>query len=106
MSTDRKTQEQAEGSWIFTVNYTPSIAQISIKGKVQITSEPKEIEKILEDWKKQIYPTQIMQAIASIAIAEGILIAKTLGAPPPIPPLPIPPSTQPQPKTSSPSLYR
>jgi hypothetical protein len=92
-------EEQSDGSlrspFVFTVNFTPAIAQISIKGRARIQGEKDEMQKILQEQKeKKTPPAQILQAISSTAIAEAILISKTIGIPPPLPPLPTPPASQ------------
>jgi pyruvate/2-oxoglutarate dehydrogenase complex dihydrolipoamide dehydrogenase (E3) component len=92
-------EEQSDGSlqspFVFTVNFTPAIAQISIKGRARIQGETSEMQKILQEQKEQKVPSgQIIQAISSTAIAEAILISKTLGIPPPLPPLPTGPAAQ------------
>ena len=86
-------EEQSDGSlrspFVFTVNFTPAIAQISIKGRARIQGEKDELQKILQEQKeKKVPPAQILQAISSTAIAEAILISKTIGIPPPLPPIP------------------
>lgn len=99
-------EEMTDGSlqapFIFTVNFTPAIAQISIKGRARIQGEKDEMQKILQEQKeKKVPPSQIIQAVSSTAIAEAILVSKTIGVPPPLPPLPSPPTTQAPPKTDS-----
>jgi len=92
-------EEQSDGSlrspFGFTVNFTPAIAQISIKGRARIQGEKDEMQKILQEQKeKKVPPAQILQAIASTAIAEAILISKTINIPPPLPPIPALPAGQ------------
>ena len=99
-------EEQSDGSlrspFVFTVNFTPAIAQISIKGRARIQGEKDELQKILQEHKeKKAPPNQILQAISSTAIAEAILITKTIGIPPPLPPLPTPPANPAPPKADS-----
>ena len=99
-------EEQSDGSlrspFVFTVNFTPAIAQISIKGRARIQGEKDEMQKILQEQKeKKVPPVQILQAISSTAIAEAILISKTIGVPAPLPPLPSPPANQPQTKSDT-----
>lgn len=99
-------EEMTDGSlqapFVFTVNFTPAIAQISIKGRARIQGEKDEMQKILQEQKeKKVPPSQIIQAVSSTAIAEAILVSKTIGVPPPLPPLPSPPTTQAPPKTDS-----
>lgn len=97
-------EEQTDGSlqapFVFTVNYTPAIAQISIKGRAKIQGEKDDMERILEEHKeKKTPPAQVVQAVSSTAIAEAILMSKAFGIPPPLPPLPTPPPTQAPPKS-------
>ena len=96
-------EEQSDGSlnapFVFTVNFTPSIAQISIKGRAKIQGDKDEMQKILQEHKEQKGPpAQVVQAVSSTLIAEAILISKTIGIPPPLPPLPTPPTAQAQTK--------
>jgi hypothetical protein len=91
-------EEQNDGSlqspFVFTVNFTPAVAQISLKGRARIQGEQAEMQKIIQEQKeKKVPPAPIIQAISSAAIAEAILISKTIGIPPPLPPLPTPPGT-------------
>ncbi len=100
-------EEQDDGSlqvpFVFTVNFTPAIAQISIRGRAKIQGEKDEMQKILQEHKQQKSPPmQVIQAVSSTAIAEAILISKTIGVPPPLPPLPSPQTTtQAPPKTET-----
>jgi hypothetical protein len=92
-------EEQSDGTlrspFVFTVNFSPAIAQISIKGRARVQGEKEEIQKILQEQReKKAPPTQIVQAISSMAIAEAILISRTIGIPAPLPPLPGPSTTQ------------
>jgi len=99
-------EEQSDGSlnapFVFTVNFTPAIAQISIRGRAKIQGERDELQKILQEHRGQkTPPAQVVQAVSSTAIAEAILISKTIGIPPPLPPLPTPPASQAPPKTDT-----
>ncbi len=90
VSFDQKSEQSIEALFLFTVSYVPSIAQINIRGKAHVAGEPKEITQMVEEHKQQKPPIPVIQAISSAAIAEAILISKTLGVPPPLPPLPPP----------------
>lgn len=99
-------EEQADGSlqapFVFTVNYTPAIAQISIRGRAKVQGEKEEIQRILREHKEQkAPPPQVIQALSSTAIVEAILISKAIGIPPPLPPLPGPAPTQASVKTDT-----
>jgi hypothetical protein len=76
----------------FAVNYGPSIAQLSVKGRAQVFGEKEEISKMIDEHKQNNPPpVAIIQAVSSIAMAEAILLSKSLGIPPPLPPMGLPP---------------
>lgn len=88
---DQKSDSSAEAPFVFTVGYTPSIAQLGIKGKAQISGERTEITQMVEENKKnKPPPATVIQAVSSIAMADAIVISKSLGIPPPLPPIGIP----------------
>lgn len=88
---DQKGDLSAEAPFVFTVTYAPSIAQLSVKGKAQVTAEKTEIAQLLEDHRQNKPPsTAVIQAVSSIAMAEAILLSKSLGVPPPLPPMGLP----------------
>jgi len=93
---DRKSDRTIEAPFVFTVNYNPSVAQISIKGKAHATGESDEISKLVDDHKQQKPPIPVIQAISATVIAEAILMSKSLGIPPPLPALPLPQEQEPQ----------
>jgi hypothetical protein len=86
---DRRPDGSLDAPFVFTVNFVPSIAQMSIKGRAKISGSTDETEKIVEDHKAQKPPpVQLVQAVSNAAIADAILIARSLNIPPPIPSLP------------------
>jgi len=92
---DQKNESTAEAPFVFTVNYTPSVAQLSVKGRAQVNGDKPEIQKMVEDHKQnKPPPTPVIQAVSSIAMAEAILLSKSLGIPPPLPPIGMPPDQQ------------
>jgi len=94
---DQRSDGTLDAPFIFTVNFTPSIAQISIKGKAKIAGEVEETKKIVEEHKAQKPPpVQLLQAVSNAAIADAIWISRSLNIPPPLPPIPQP-QTAPQP---------
>nr|MDO8135371.1 hypothetical protein [Candidatus Njordarchaeum guaymaensis] len=98
---ERKSPGMVEAPFVFTVSFTPSVAQISVKGTAQMTAEVVELDRIMEDFRGQKPPPgTVVQAVSSIAIAEAIVVAKTIGVPPPIPPFPLP-SEQAKPKVDT-----
>ena len=89
---EEKSNVMIEAPFVFTVNFVPSIAQISIRGRAQINGESDEIKKIVDESKQQKPPPlAIVQAVSNASMAEAILLSKTLNIPPPLPPLPAQP---------------
>ena len=89
---DQKTELTAEAPFVFTVSYAPSIAQLSVKGKAQVNGDKGEITKMIDDHRQNKPPPgTIIQAVSSIAMAEAIILSKSLGVPPPLPPMGMPP---------------
>ena len=79
-----------QAAFVFTVNFTPAIAQIAIRGRAKIQGEREEITKILQETKMQKPPPPLVQAVVNVCLAESVLIAKAIGVPPPLPPIPVP----------------
>ncbi len=89
---DQKGDSVAEAPFVFTVNYAPSIAQLSVKGRAQVNGDKAEITKMIEEHRQnKPPPAPVIQAVSSIAIAEAIILSKSLGIPPPLPPIGAPP---------------
>ena len=83
---DKKPDELVEVPFVLTINYNPSIAQISLKGSAYISGDKSEIEKILKDHKeKRPPPPIVVQSISNVVFIESVLISRTLNIPPPIP---------------------
>lgn len=77
----------------FTVSSMPPVAQIILRGQaIVITEKSDDLKKLEKDIKDKKIPMPIVQAIFTNAIAESILISRSLGVPPPIPGLPQPPA--------------
>src|SRR6266481_3010286 len=64
---DQKSDSTVEAPFVFTVGYTPSIAQLSVKGKAQVSADRSEV----------------------------IVMSKSLGIPPPLPPIGLPAEASP-----------
>jgi hypothetical protein len=98
-------EDMLEVPFVFTINYTPGVAQISMKGKTHVTGLKDELEQILKEHKeKKPPPPVILQSISNIVFLESVLICRSLNIPPPIPLPKINPATQ-QKKRSEPT-YR
>ncbi|MGA2460617.1 MAG: hypothetical protein ABSF82_04275 [Candidatus Bathyarchaeia archaeon] len=103
---DQKPDGTLDAPFVFTVNYTPSIAQISIKGKAKITGSAEDTKKIVDEHKAQKSPpVQLIQAVSNVAIADAILISRSLNIPPPLPPIPQPQTAPTQPVKQADSRY-
>ena len=83
---DQKPDGTLDAPFVFTVGFTPAIAQISIKGKAKISGDAEDTKKIFEEHKaKKTPPVQLVQAVSNAAMADAILISRSLNVPPPIP---------------------
>src|SRR2546425_7717667 len=84
---EMKNESTADAPFVFTVNYSPSIAQLSVKGRAQAIGEEGEISKMIVEHKQnKPPPLAIIQAVSGIAMTEAILLSKSLGIPP-LPPM-------------------
>jgi hypothetical protein len=93
---DQRSDGSLDAPFVFTVGFTPAIAQISIKGKAKISGDAEDTKKILDEHKtKKTPPVQLVQAVSNAAMADAILISRSLNVPPPLPPIPQPQTTQP-----------
>ena len=83
---EKKPDESLEVPFVLSINYNPSIAQISLKGNAFVNGEKTEIAKILSDYEQKKPPAQIIiQSISNVVFIESVLISRTLNIPPPIP---------------------
>ena len=83
---NEKREDIIEVPFVFTINYTPAIAQISLRGKAHVKGTKEEIKKIHDTYlAKKPPPPQLFQSIFNVAFTESILITRTLNVPPPIP---------------------
>ena len=86
VSMEKKTDETVEVPFVLTINYNPSIAQISLKGTAYVNGEKGEIDKMVKDYEDKKPPPQIVvQSISNVVFIESVLISRTLNIPPPIP---------------------
>ena len=101
---NKKDEELLVVPFVFTINYSPAVAQISLKGKSHVTGTKDELEQILKDHKEKKHPPPIvMQSISNIVFLESVIICRSLNIPPPIPLPKISPVTQ---KKRSEPTYR
>ncbi|MBS7647567.1 hypothetical protein KEJ24_07000 [Candidatus Bathyarchaeota archaeon] len=92
LDVEKKSDEMLEVPFVLTVNYNPSVAQISLKGRAYVAGAKDEIGKIYKDYKdKRPPPPMLIQSISNVVFVESIIISRTLNIPPPIPLPQIPP---------------
>jgi hypothetical protein len=83
---NKKGEDTLEVPFVFTINYTPGVAQISLKGKSHVKGSEDELQQILKDHKeKKPPPPIILQSISNVVFLESVLICRSLNIPPPIP---------------------
>jgi len=83
---DEKREDLLEVPFVFTVNYTPAVAQISVRGKAHVRGSKSELKKINSEYKeKHVPPSIVLQSISNVAFLESVVITRTLNVPPPIP---------------------
>lgn len=83
---EKKSNDSLEVPFVLTVNYNPSVAQISLKGRAYVAGDKAEIDKIYGEYKEKKPPAPvIVQSISNVVFIESVLISKTLNIPPPIP---------------------
>src|SRR5207249_11889304 len=76
---EQKNESTAEAPFVFTVSYIPSIAQLSIKGKAQIAGDRAEVSQMIDESKRnRPPPATVIQAVSSIAMADAIIISRSL----------------------------
>jgi hypothetical protein len=98
---EKKSEDSLEVPFVLTINYNPSIAQISLKGRAYVNGEKSEIEKVYKEYEeKKPPPPIIVQSISNVVFVESVLISRTLNVPPPIPLPQIPQAKPPEKKAS------
>ncbi len=90
---EKRSDDLLEVPFVFTINYNPAVAQISVKGRAHVTGEKEELKQIHSGYtEKKPPPPIIIQSISNVAFIESIVITRTLNIPPPIPLPQIPPA--------------
>ena len=82
----KKNEGMLEVPFVFAINYSPGVAQISLKGISHVLGSGKELQEILESHKKKRPPPPvILQSISNVVFLETIILCRSLNIPPPIP---------------------
>lgn len=101
---NKKSEDMLEVPFVFTINYSPGVAQISMKGKSHVRGTEDELQQILKNNKEKKRPSPIIiQSISNVVFLESVIICKTLNVPPPIP---LPKISPTQKKMQSEPTYR
>ncbi len=83
---EEKNENLLEFPFVFAINYTPAVAQISVKGRAHVSGSKDEVKKIREaSGKKKPPPPVIVQSISNVVFLESVIISRSLNIPPPIP---------------------
>jgi len=83
----QKGEDSAEVPFIVTINYAPSVGQLMSKGRVYLAGDKSAIQEMREGLKKNQLPAVVVQAIWTATLGELAVISKSMGLPPPLPPL-------------------
>lgn len=83
-------KEGAKGRFLLDVTYQPSVARITVEGRVFITAEKDELAKVLKDIREGKLPQPVVHAVYAASFAEAVMLCRSIGVPPPLPPLPQP----------------
>jgi len=99
---ERNPDNSLQVGFVLTISYSPSVAQINLKGTAFVIGDKGEIDKAYKDYEdKKPPPPVVLQSVSNVALTESILIAKTLNIPPPVPLPQVTQTKQPETKGSS-----
>ena len=83
---NKKRPDILEAPFVLTINYTPPVAQISVKGRAHIKGKQDELKKIHSSYiERKPPPPIVVQSISNVVFLESVIITRTLNIPPPIP---------------------
>ena len=72
--------------FVVTIGYSPSVAQINIKGEAVVSGKPDELQKLKSDYDaKRPPPPMLLQAITNSSLIEATVVSRSLNIPPPLP---------------------
>ncbi len=83
---EKKGEDMLEVPFVLTINYNPSVAQLSLKGKAHVAGDKDELDKVYKGYEeKKPPPSVIVQSISNVVFVESVVISRALNVPPPIP---------------------
>ncbi len=85
-----KSGEKAKGRFLLDIGYQPSIARITVEGRIIVSGKKDEIERLIKDLKSGKMPQPVIQSIYTAGFSEALMLCRSIGVPPPLPPLPAP----------------
>jgi hypothetical protein len=72
--------------FVVSISYSPSVAQINIKGEAFVSGNPQELQRLKADYDaKRPPPPNLLQAITTTSLVEATIVSRSLNIPPPIP---------------------
>ena len=73
-------------NFVFAVNYNPAVANLTLRGTARVIGDKNELDEMKKAFEeKKALPPMILQTISNVAFIEGVLLARSLNIPPPIP---------------------
>lgn len=83
---NKKEENLLEIPFVFTANYTPLVAKISLKGEVYVRGSKEELKKIQKEYKEGKLPlSDIVQSVSNVSFIESVIVCRSLNIPPPMP---------------------
>lgn len=83
---EKQADDSLEVPFVLAINYNPSIAQISLKGRAYVIGDKPELDKIYSEYEeKKPPPPVILQSISNVVFIESVMVSRTINIPPPIP---------------------
>lgn len=85
------TEVKSEGeriivSYTVSIHYSPSVAQINLKGKALLRGEKEELNRIMENYeKRKAPPVELLQPLMGAVLVEATILSRSLQLPPPLP---------------------
>ena len=83
---EKTSEDSLEVPFVLAINYNPSVAQISLKGRAYVAGDKDELTRIYREYEeKKPPPPVILQSISNAVFIESVIVSRTINIPPPIP---------------------